>query len=280
MKRKTKTMRRLRRIFFGDEEEEEAGYDVEAQTLLALLVRLRTLRQAAMMGGGLAGGLGEPSGMAPEMHEVPATAFSNPFSVRRDSVKFQRPEASSPEPTVEVVFDSTSACTVSVEAPSPSPPVPYPPGIGHRHVAHVPASATRIAVVLSAEEQSTSIARSERTEIDLSAAKASVVLQSVVLADGSAMTFEEFFSGERCVICFSDTTDVAVLPCKHLSLCHECAELLRLNTPTCPVCRSEIGAMVHIGEAAPPAGSSSSARPSLEAPRSQQQGAGTVAAVP
>lgn len=39
--------------------------------------------------------------------------------------------------------------------------------------------------------------------------------------------------GGMCVVCFDGPKDTAVLPCKHLCACTECAPALR----TCPICR-------------------------------------------
>eukprot|EP00933_Yihiella_yeosuensis_P020290 TRINITY_DN16294_c1_g1_i1.p1 TRINITY_DN16294_c1_g1~~TRINITY_DN16294_c1_g1_i1.p1 ORF type:complete len:333 (+),score=44.87 TRINITY_DN16294_c1_g1_i1:168-1166(+) len=50
--------------------------------------------------------------------------------------------------------------------------------------------------------------------------------------------------GELCVICLSDPRTTAVLPCRHLCCCEECARVLSYGSQTrgdqCPICRSKI----------------------------------------
>lgn len=40
-----------------------------------------------------------------------------------------------------------------------------------------------------------------------------------------------------CVICLTDTRNVLLLPCRHLCLCGSCAENLKFQSATCPICR-------------------------------------------
>jgi hypothetical protein len=40
-----------------------------------------------------------------------------------------------------------------------------------------------------------------------------------------------------CVVCIADPATVAVLPCRHLCLCSDCAEELRSRSCFCPICR-------------------------------------------
>ena len=41
----------------------------------------------------------------------------------------------------------------------------------------------------------------------------------------------------ECVVCLSDLKDTAVLPCRHMCLCSQCAEQLRHQSNRCPICR-------------------------------------------
>ncbi len=41
----------------------------------------------------------------------------------------------------------------------------------------------------------------------------------------------------ECVVCMSDPKDTAVLPCRHMCLCAQCAEQLRYQSNKCPICR-------------------------------------------
>ncbi|KAI8871559.1 hypothetical protein GQ42DRAFT_173750 [Ramicandelaber brevisporus] len=56
----------------------------------------------------------------------------------------------------------------------------------------------------------------------------------------SSMMFKE------CVICLTDTRDTILLPCRHLCLCSECAEALRLQSNKCPVCRQTFAMFIKV----------------------------------
>jgi len=44
---------------------------------------------------------------------------------------------------------------------------------------------------------------------------------------------------EDCAVCLSEVRDTIILPCRHLCVCHNCAEVLKYQSNTCPMCRSE-----------------------------------------
>ena len=49
-----------------------------------------------------------------------------------------------------------------------------------------------------------------------------------------------------CVICMSEKTNTAVLPCRHMSMCMDCANALRNQTNKCPICRQRVESIVKI----------------------------------
>ena len=49
-----------------------------------------------------------------------------------------------------------------------------------------------------------------------------------------------------CVICLSIERDTTVLPCRHMCMCHECAQELRKQTSKCPICRNHVESLLHI----------------------------------
>ncbi|RKP09301.1 hypothetical protein THASP1DRAFT_28905 [Thamnocephalis sphaerospora] len=51
-----------------------------------------------------------------------------------------------------------------------------------------------------------------------------------------------------CVVCIADPATVAVLPCRHLCLCADCAEELRNRSCFCPICRQAFHTMLRVGE--------------------------------
>lgn len=61
---------------------------------------------------------------------------------------------------------------------------------------------------------------------------------------------------EECVICLSEVRDTVLVPCRHLCVCHHCAQVLRYQSNKCPICRATARAMlrVDVGETPPPQG--------------------------
>lgn len=60
---------------------------------------------------------------------------------------------------------------------------------------------------------------------------------------GGENTFE-------CVICISEERDTMLLPCRHLCLCISCAQSLRYQANSCPICRSPFRAALNIRRSA------------------------------
>eukprot|EP00118_Oscarella_pearsei_P000258 m.4543 g.4543 ORF g.4543 m.4543 type:complete len:438 (+) comp10926_c0_seq2:28-1341(+) len=53
-------------------------------------------------------------------------------------------------------------------------------------------------------------------------------------------------NGIECVICMGEPKDTLFLPCRHLCVCHECAESLREQSSSCPICRQPFKALLCI----------------------------------
>ncbi|KAK9293077.1 hypothetical protein L1049_021061 [Liquidambar formosana] len=58
--------------------------------------------------------------------------------------------------------------------------------------------------------------------------------------------FDDSEPGKECVICMTEPKDTAVLPCRHLCMCSECAKELRLQSNKCPICRQPIQQLIEI----------------------------------
>ncbi|CAN6346961.1 unnamed protein product [Urochloa humidicola] len=52
--------------------------------------------------------------------------------------------------------------------------------------------------------------------------------------------------GKECVICLTEPRDTAVMPCRHLCLCSECAKTLRFQSNKCPICRQPVEKLMEI----------------------------------
>ncbi|XP_062231315.1 probable E3 ubiquitin-protein ligase LUL4 [Phragmites australis] len=53
-------------------------------------------------------------------------------------------------------------------------------------------------------------------------------------------------TGKECVICLTEPRDTAVIPCRHLCMCSECAKALRLQSNKCPICRQPVEKLMEI----------------------------------
>jgi len=53
-------------------------------------------------------------------------------------------------------------------------------------------------------------------------------------------------TSEECVICITNPRNTVVIPCRHMCLCHECAEALRHQTNKCPICRGSVRSLLKI----------------------------------
>ncbi|RLN31488.1 hypothetical protein BBJ28_00025769, partial [Nothophytophthora sp. Chile5] len=56
----------------------------------------------------------------------------------------------------------------------------------------------------------------------------------------------EIPEGAECIICLSEPRNTTVLPCRHMCLCSACAETLRKSSSTCPICRTQVEALLQI----------------------------------
>ena len=59
-------------------------------------------------------------------------------------------------------------------------------------------------------------------------------------------------NGTDCVICLTNARDTTIIPCLHLCLCSQCAQVLSLNTRKCPVCRTPATGLLQIDRDLPP----------------------------
>ncbi|KAJ2908485.1 hypothetical protein GGI21_002840 [Coemansia aciculifera] len=50
----------------------------------------------------------------------------------------------------------------------------------------------------------------------------------------------------QCAICLSDERDTAMLPCRHLCMCRECASTYRQQSNKCPICRTVVDMILHV----------------------------------
>lgn len=64
----------------------------------------------------------------------------------------------------------------------------------------------------------------------------------ILEGDGGGVGGEATDDGEgnSCVVCMSDTADVALLPCKHCCLCFSCSKDYVGHSDRCPICRAAI----------------------------------------
>ncbi|KAJ0092528.1 hypothetical protein Patl1_25453 [Pistacia atlantica] len=66
------------------------------------------------------------------------------------------------------------------------------------------------------------------------------------IGSSAAEGFDDSDPGKECVICMTEPKDTAVLPCRHMCMCSECAKALRLQSNKCPICRQPIQELIEI----------------------------------
>ncbi|XP_059632562.1 probable E3 ubiquitin-protein ligase LUL4 [Cornus florida] len=66
------------------------------------------------------------------------------------------------------------------------------------------------------------------------------------IGSSTAESFNDSDTGKECVICMTEPKDTAVLPCRHMCMCSECAKQLRLQSNKCPICRQPIEELMEI----------------------------------
>ena len=53
-------------------------------------------------------------------------------------------------------------------------------------------------------------------------------------------------SQKECVVCYEANKDTVVLPCRHMCLCINCSQIVRMQTNKCPICRTTVSSFLHI----------------------------------
>ncbi|KAA8545085.1 hypothetical protein F0562_019869 [Nyssa sinensis] len=66
------------------------------------------------------------------------------------------------------------------------------------------------------------------------------------ISNSDESTINDNDSGKECVICMTEPKETAVLPCRHMCMCSECAKALRLQSNKCPICRQPIQEIIEI----------------------------------
>jgi len=72
----------------------------------------------------------------------------------------------------------------------------------------------------------------------------------------------------ECVICMSEERDTMLLPCRHLCLCSSCAQSLRYQASSCPICRCPFRAALNfrpVPQRSRPSASSAKTKPLVSA---------------
>ncbi|KAL6610015.1 hypothetical protein ACP70R_039984 [Stipagrostis hirtigluma subsp. patula] len=89
------------------------------------------------------------------------------------------------------------------------------------------------------------------------------VVKQILWIDGERYELQEIFgiinsteadvpnaddddTGKECVICLTEPRDTAVMPCRHLCMCSECAKTLRFQSNKCPICRQPVEKLMEI----------------------------------
>ncbi|KAK1318043.1 putative E3 ubiquitin-protein ligase LUL4 [Acorus calamus] len=83
------------------------------------------------------------------------------------------------------------------------------------------------------------------------------VIKQILWVEGERYELQELFgrsesepeddnSGQECVICMGEPRNTAVLPCRHVCMCSECAKALVAQSNKCPICRQPVEKLMEI----------------------------------
>ncbi|TKY48516.1 E3 ubiquitin-protein ligase LUL2 [Spatholobus suberectus] len=84
------------------------------------------------------------------------------------------------------------------------------------------------------------------------------VMKQVLWVNGKRYELQEIYgignvsdvdgheSSGDCVICLSEPRVITVLPCRHMCMCSGCANLLKVHTANCPICRHPVERLLEI----------------------------------
>ncbi|KAM6577720.1 hypothetical protein CsatB_029557 [Cannabis sativa] len=82
------------------------------------------------------------------------------------------------------------------------------------------------------------------------------VINQILWIDGVRYELHELYGfgnsdesgelGKECIICMTEPKNVAVLPCRHMCMCSECAQALTVRSNKCPICRQLIRELIQI----------------------------------
>lgn len=159
----------------------------------------------------------------------------------------------------------------------------FVPGLDQKHHFEIPdvlpeydTEARLFPVIIETEPLDENAGASQLTFVNVKDGKASVVKQKLRYGDRGYELHEIFgierqtdksptsahsqrqsmdlddINGTDCVICLTNSRDTTIIPCLHLCLCSQCAQVLSLNTRKCPVCRSPVTGMLQIDRDMPP----------------------------
>ena len=77
------------------------------------------------------------------------------------------------------------------------------------------------------------------------------LIQQKIVTNQGVYTIEEAYGlnsnrndnedGTReCVICLTEDKNTLCKPCKHVSTCHACAQVIMASNKQCPICRQQV----------------------------------------
>jgi E3 ubiquitin-protein ligase MGRN1 len=99
------------------------------------------------------------------------------------------------------------------------------------------------AAALSRTQQETD--PSSSSILNQNTASGDVALDDVKVESEYSATSDDDGMSE-CVICMTEPRDTTVLNCRHMCLCHKCADELRFKSNKCPICRQPISSLLRL----------------------------------
>ncbi|KAI5065419.1 hypothetical protein GOP47_0020114 [Adiantum capillus-veneris] len=75
------------------------------------------------------------------------------------------------------------------------------------------------------------------------------VLHQILLVDNVQYELHDLYGAKEasCIVCMSETRQIALMPCRHMCICNLCATALTTaKTLLCPLCRQSVQAMLRV----------------------------------
>ena len=117
---------------------------------------------------------------------------------------------------------------------------------GKKAVAHVEGATLQIDLAVVARLEEKGINSSSIISAMFALHKAGLPMDDEKLIRHEIENGEQSRSANECQVCLDATINSVLLPCRHSTLCHDCAEDINASTKECPMCMSPIEGVLQL----------------------------------